>query len=34
VFVADPEKEGRAKALKNYRLINVPDAGTGCITIN
>jgi pimeloyl-ACP methyl ester carboxylesterase len=24
---SDPEKDGRAKALKNYRLINVPNAG-------
>ena len=24
---SDPEKDGRAKALKNYRLINVPKAG-------
>jgi len=26
-WATDPEKDGRAKALKNYRLINVPDAG-------
>jgi len=26
-WASDPEKDGRAKALKNYRLINVPDAG-------
>jgi len=26
-WASDPEKDGRAKALKDYRLINVPDAG-------
>jgi pimeloyl-ACP methyl ester carboxylesterase len=26
-WASDPEKDGRAKALKNYRLINVPNAG-------
>jgi len=26
-WASDPEKEGRTHALKNYRLINVPDAG-------
>ena len=26
-WATDPEKDGRAKALKNYRLINVPNAG-------
>ena len=26
-WAVDPEKDGRAKALKNYRLINVPNAG-------
>ncbi len=26
-WASDPEKDGRAKALKDYRLVNVPDAG-------
>jgi pimeloyl-ACP methyl ester carboxylesterase len=26
-WASDPEKDGRAQALKNYRLINVPNAG-------
>lgn len=26
-WASDPEKDGRAKALKNYRLVNVPNAG-------
>lgn len=26
-WASDPEKDGRAKSLKDYRLLNVPDAG-------
>ena len=26
-WASDPEKDGRTKALKDYRLINVADAG-------
>ncbi|HEY5404286.1 MAG TPA: alpha/beta hydrolase [Pyrinomonadaceae bacterium] len=26
-WASDPEKDGRAKALKDYRLVNVPNAG-------